>query len=251
MPPQLGSGMGGPKPMNARPAWISMPTAKSRAACTTMVLVRPGSTWRRLMPSACRGRRPGRRPRRAGTAGTWPGPASPGRCPAEISTPRIAMISGMLVPTAPMTARMITVPGSDIMISVTRLMTSSARSPAAGGGHGQDGSEPDGDNHRDERRPQRAGCGSEDAAEQVTAQFVRAQPVGGGGAGQDGGEVLVLGLVRQPQRRGEGGGHQGGEPDDPAAGRGRRAEVRGWRWPGELCRRRSSAGRRWAQWWES
>jgi hypothetical protein len=42
----------------------------------------------------------------------------------------MAMISGMLVPTAPMTARMMTVPGSDIMISVTRLMIPSARSPA-------------------------------------------------------------------------------------------------------------------------
>ena len=41
------------------------------------------------------------------------------------------MMTGMLVPTAPMTARMITVPGTDIMISVTRLMTASTRSPSA------------------------------------------------------------------------------------------------------------------------
>ncbi|CAH0327817.1 hypothetical protein SRABI128_06492 [Microbacterium sp. Bi128] len=51
MPPQLGCGMGGPNPMNARPAWISMPTAKMRADCTTIVVFNPGSTCRRLMPS--------------------------------------------------------------------------------------------------------------------------------------------------------------------------------------------------------
>ena len=41
------------------------------------------------------------------------------------------MMTGMFVPTAPMTARMMTVPGRDIMTSVTRLITPSVRSPAA------------------------------------------------------------------------------------------------------------------------
>ena len=85
-------------------------------------------------------------------------------------------------------------PGRDIMTSVTRLITPSVRL-SAGGHHRQDGSKPDADNHRDQRGSQGAGGGSEDAAEEVPAEFVGAEPVRGRGTGQDGGEVLVLGLV--------------------------------------------------------
>ena len=56
------------------------------------------------------------------------------------------MTSGMFVPTAAMNARMITVPGSDITISLMRFMAPSARAAAHG---------PQRDRHRD-RAPRRS-----------------------------------------------------------------------------------------------
>ncbi|MCY1237317.1 hypothetical protein D9M72_500090 [compost metagenome] len=95
-----------------------------------------------------------------------------------------------------------------------RAPADNALSPDGGGcGQGQDGAEPDAYQYRDEGCAQGAGGGSEDAAEDVPAQFVRAQPVGGGGPGEDGREVLVLRLERQPPGGGQGGNHQGGQPD--------------------------------------
>ena len=47
------------------------------------------------------------------------------------STPNSAMTSGMFVPTAAMNARMITVPGSDITISLTRFIDALGRAGCA------------------------------------------------------------------------------------------------------------------------
>ena len=48
MPPQVGSGGCGPRPMNARPACIMMPTPKKSTNCTMTVVDMFGSTCRKL-----------------------------------------------------------------------------------------------------------------------------------------------------------------------------------------------------------
>ena len=48
MPPHVGSGGCGPRPMKARPACIMMPTPKKSTNCTMTVVDMFGSTWRKL-----------------------------------------------------------------------------------------------------------------------------------------------------------------------------------------------------------
>ena len=48
MPPQVGSGGCGPRPMKARPACIMMPTPKKSTNCTMTVVDMLGRTWRKL-----------------------------------------------------------------------------------------------------------------------------------------------------------------------------------------------------------
>ena len=111
----------------------------------------------------------------------------------------MTMTSGMFVPTAAMKARMMTVPGSDSTISLTRFMSPSPRRLRAA--QSVIGTvittATIGTMQRDQQR--RGGRG-DDARQQVAAELVGAEEVRERGALQHGGEVLLERPVAQPQR---------------------------------------------------